>query len=124
MPGLHADVGNGAAEAAKGQAAAEALAVLVALRLCSPLLRGQRVAITVRSDSEAALGALGKLGSPTPAVNKVTREVALDVALSFYGVDAWTHVAAADDEIADALSRWSQPGVLPSIPRPSAPGPP
>ena len=99
-----------------GQAAAEALAVLVALRLWFPLWRGQRLALTVRSDSEAALGALGKLGSPAPAVNKVAREVALDVALSYYGVDTWTHVAAADNKGADELSRWSQPGVIPTVP--------
>ena len=62
------------------------------------------------------MGALGKLGSPAPAVNKVAREVALDVALSYYGVDTWTHVAAADNKDADELSRWSQPSVIPTVP--------
>ena len=100
----------------RGQAAAEALAVLVALRLWFPLWRGSRAAVAVRSDSQAALGALGKLGSTAPAVGRVAREVALDVALSCYGVDVWEHVPAERNKEAHILSRWAEPGVEPTVP--------
>ena len=93
----------------KGQAAAEALAILVALRAWLPLWGTTRTAVRVRSDSSAALGALGKLGSTAPHINLVAREVALDVALSRYGVDVWQHVRAEHNTEADMLSRWSSP---------------
>ena len=97
----------------RGQAPAEALAVLVALRTWYSTWAGCRLALQVRSDSTAALGALGKFGSPSPSVNKVAREISLDVAMSSYGVDIWTHVPAASNEEADILSRWHEPGVVP-----------
>ena len=100
----------------RGQAAAEALAILVALRLWFPLWRGSRAAVAVRSDSQAALGALGKLGSTAPAVGRVAREVALDVALSCYGVDVWQHLPAERNVEADRLSRWAEPGGDPTVP--------
>ena len=83
----------------RGQAAAEALAVLVALRLWFPLWRDRRVSVAVRADSQAALGALGKLGSTAPAIGRVAREVALDVALSYYGVETWSHLPAAHNKV-------------------------
>ena len=89
---------------------------LVALRLWFPLWRGRRAAVAVRSDSQAALGALGKLGSPAPAVGRVAREVALDVALSCYGVDVWQHLPADQNKEADALSRWAEPGAEQCVP--------
>ena len=84
----------------RGQAAAEALAVFVALRLWFPRWRGQRVAVSIRSDSKAALGALGKFGSAAAGIEKVAREVALDMALSYYGVTVWMHLPAADNKVA------------------------
>ena len=94
----------------QGQAAAEALAILVALRAWLPLWGSCRTAVAVRSDSTAALGALGKLGSSSPAVAIVAREVALDIACSRYGVDVWQHVRAEFNTEADALSRWAEHG--------------
>ena len=100
----------------RGQAAAEAMAILMALRTWLPLWGSMRSAVAVRSDSVAALGALGKLGSTAPAINRVAREVALDVALSRYGVDVWTHVRAEYNTDADALSRLSEPGAKYVVP--------
>ena len=62
------------------QAVLEALAMLVALRTWFPLWAGDRMAIVVRSDSMAALGALGKMASPAKGINIIARELALDVA--------------------------------------------
>ena len=70
----------------------------------------------VRSDSEAALGALGKLGSPTQAVNRIAKEVALDVALSSYGIDVWTHLPGEENKEADLLSRWFEPQAPQAVP--------
>ena len=68
------------------QAVVEALAILVALRTWHSVWRLQRAVLVIRSDSAAALGALGKLASPAPGVNAVAREIAIDVACSRYGV--------------------------------------
>ena len=101
----------------QGQAAAEALAALVALRMWLPRWSTARSAVTLRSGSTAALGALGKMASPAPPVNTVAREVALDVALSRYGIDVWTHISAEYNKEADALSRVSAPrGTLADVP--------
>ena len=100
----------------RGQSAAESLAILVAMRSWLPLWRVRRTAISVRSDSQAALGALGKLGSKAPAMAKVAREVALDIAVSRYGIDVWEHQAAEDNLEADVLSRWHEPGKATLVP--------
>ena len=101
----------------KSQAVTEALAVLVALRAWLPTWSQGRATMVVRSDSQAALGALGKLSSPCPAINAIAREVAVDVASSRYGVDVWAHVAGVDNDLADALSRIEEPGskALPGV---------
>ena len=95
----------------KGQAIVEALAIAVAMRAWLPRWATFRAAVAVRSDSTAALGALGKLASPNPAINKIAREVSLDVAFSRYGVDVWEHLPGVDNKIADVLSRAFEPGV-------------
>lgn len=94
----------------KCQAVAEALAMAVAIRTWLPTWGLQRTAVKVRSDSQAALGALGKLASPSVAINRIAREVSLDIACSRYGVDVWEHLAGSANEVADALSRASEPG--------------
>jgi len=101
---------------AKTQATVEALAILVALRTWWPRWSVIRAAITVESDSAAALGALGKLASPSPAINAIAREVALDVAVSRYGIDVWAHLPGTENVLADALSRLSEPGASYCIP--------
>jgi len=95
----------------RGQAVLEALALLVALRAWAPRWCNQRVRAHVRSDSTAALGAVAKLASPTPNVNLIAREVALDVAASAYGMEActWGHISGSLNDWADALSRLYAP---------------
>ena len=100
----------------KSQAIVEALAVVVALRTWLPTWGVHRTRIVVRSDSSAALGALGKLASPCRAINRIAREVGLDIALSTYGVDAWEHVRGAENTLADYLSRLCEPGCRASTP--------
>ena len=70
----------------KGQAV-EMLALLVAMRVWLPMWASARCVVTVRSDSQAALGAALKLASPSPVINKIAREMGLDIASSKYGVD-------------------------------------
>ena len=100
----------------RGQAAAEALAILVALRVWLPTWGATRATVTVRSDSQAALGALGKLGSRAPAVAAIAREVALDIAVSRYGLIVRQHVPGVQNVEADTLSRWAEPGKLVAVP--------
>jgi hypothetical protein len=100
----------------KSQAVLEALAIAVAVRTWLPRWATARTAVSVRSDSTAALGALGKLASPTPAINKIAREVSLDVAFSRYGVDVWEHLPGKDNVLADVLSRATEPGVVFELP--------
>ena len=47
---------------------------------------------------------------------KVAREVALDIAVSRYGIDVWEHQAAEDNLEADVLSRWHEPGKATLVP--------
>ena len=98
------------------QAAAEALAMAVALRTWLADWGLRRTAVKVRSDSQAALGALGKLASPSPAVNAIAREISLDIACSRYGIDVWEHLPGVKNVLADSLSRVAEPGVIPSLP--------
>ena len=70
----------------------------------------------VRSDSKAALGALSKIASPSVPVNKVAREVGVDVAWSRYGVEVWTHVPGKMNLWADDLSRLHQPNSHAQVP--------
>ena len=61
-------------------------------------------------------GALGKLASPNAAINKVAREVSLDVAFSRYGIDVLEHLPGKLNTVADALSRAFEPGTCFEIP--------
>ena len=94
-----------------GQAVLEALAILVAVRTWAPHWTSAKARVHVRSDSKAALGALWKLSSPTPAINMIAREVAVDVATSDYGLEpiSWGHVSGVLNEWADCLSRLTAP---------------
>ena len=94
-----------------GQTVLEALAILVALRAWARHWTTAKARVHVRSDSQAALGALSKMASPTPAVNLIAREVSVDVTRSDYGLEAisFGHVAGVLNEWADALSRLTAP---------------
>ena len=89
----------------RSQAILEALALCVAIRTWS----SDRTQVCIRSDSQAALGAIGKLASPCPAINRIAREIALDIALSRYGIDIQAHIKGKDNVLADKLSRMGEP---------------
>ena len=94
----------------KAQAIVETLALAVALRTWLPSWSAARAVVRARSDSQAALGALKKGASGSPAINRIVREIALDIALSKYGVDFVEHVRGKDNDVADDLSRLDEPG--------------
>ena len=92
------------------QAVFEALALLVAMRAWLSQWRDERTVALVRSDSLAALGALNKINGGKDIINKVMREVALDLAEGSYIVDIVGHLPAHLNDLADALSRMAAPG--------------
>ena len=94
---------------AKDQALLEFLALLIAVRLWKDFLCRQRWTVTVRTHSTAALGAACKLRSPEPRMNRIARELALDLAEAKYELDFLVHIPGLDNDIADALSRLFQP---------------
>ena len=110
---LSIEVGSSSA-----QATCEALALLVATRTWLPFWAEERATAVTRSDSLSALGAIAKGSSPSPPINLIVRETALDVACSKYGLEVFKHISGKDNVWADALSRVFAPGgtdALPSI---------
>ena len=79
----------------RGQALAEALCLAVAVREWAEDWQDERTVLLARSDAVAALGAINKLTSPTPAMNTIVREIALDLAESRYDLELVGHVPAA-----------------------------
>jgi len=98
------------------QALLETMAVLIGVRAWLPLWQDERLAIRVRSDSEAALGALRRERSSRPHVNAVVRELALDLAEGVYKIDVMQHLPGKDNAWADILSRLYQPGANVTLP--------
>ena len=85
------------------QATFEALGVLVATRLWRAVWCTRPTTVTVRSDATAALAALEKLRSRNPAMNRVARELALDVTFAPAGLSFRPkHVPGATNEWSDA----------------------
>ena len=93
----------------RGQALAEALCIAVALREWAPEWQDERTLLVARSDAIAALGALNKSSSTTPQLNKIVREVALDLAEGRYDLEVLGHVPAEWNVVPDALSRLHAP---------------
>ena len=81
-----------------------------------PLWKEERMAICIKSDSCAALGAFLKQRSPKPDINAVVRELALDLAEGRYRIDIQEHIEGKLNIVADALSRACQPGATGEIP--------
>ena len=73
----------------------------------------------LRSDSTAALAVVDKLRSKSPAMNRVARELAIDLTFSATGlVFRSPHVRGVVNEWSDALSRLAQPGSGARVPGP------
>ena len=92
------------------------MVILIAVRTWLPWWKNQRLAVALRSDSKAALGATQKLRSPSPSVNAVARELCLDLAEGKYDIDVLRHIPGKLDTWADALSRLEEPGSQARLP--------
>ena len=97
------------------QTLCENLAILIGARHWLPWWKTQRAQVRVRTDSAAAVGAWTKERSPSPAINTIVREAALDMAEGLYKIDVTEHIPGWTNELPDALSRMYQPG-KPKIP--------
>ena len=91
------------------QQAAEALAMLVALKLWLPYWRTASVSLKVRSDSVSALILLMHLKTSGKATNIIAREVALVLSEGTFMPSVYSHVPGVKNTIADCLSRRFSP---------------
>ena len=98
------------------QAIVENLAILIGVRMWLPLWKSQRVTVTIKTDSMAAIGAWSKERSSKPAINAIVREMALDQAEGLYEFTVIEHISGVDNDIADALSRLSEPDAGKTLP--------
>ena len=92
----------------------EAMAIPVALRCWSPLFT-IGTGVTVRSDSHGSLSAMAKLSSPSPSLDLVMAEMALDASGMVCGltpVDRLVHIPGVSNTVADPLSRMFSPSPL------------
>ena len=93
----------------RGQAVFEALCIAVSLRTWAAVWRDENSILVTRSDAIAALGALNKTSSSDPTMNRVAREVALDLSEGSYELDVLGHPPAQWNTATDALSRLFAP---------------
>ena len=98
-----------------GQQAAEALAILVSLRLWHRHWSTARTRLVVRGDNVAALTLLVKLQPKSASLTLVARELASDICQGLYEPDVQEHIAGISNDAADYLSR---PNRLSSEPLP------
>ena len=96
--------------------AAEALAMLVALRLWSSWWLDQRVCLAVQTDNVACLSMVCKMQPHSEQLGLIAREIALDVAQSSYSPDEAVHIPGIANKSADFLSRLHMPNA-PQPPR-------
>ena len=95
----------------KAQQAAEALALLVAVRMWLPRFKEQRITVlVVRGDNIAALQMAAKMQPKSPSLGIIARELALDLASASYAIDLVQHIVGLSNGVADALSRKFQDG--------------
>ena len=109
-------LGLGATPTSSDQQAAEALAILVALREWSPRWSNQRVQLSLRTDNVAALTTLVKLQPHSNSLGLIARELALDIANSAFSPDEAIHIPGLANQAADYLSRVFDPSYTPSPP--------
>ena len=103
-------------ESSKSQQAAEALCILVCLRLWKDLWQTRRSSLVVRSDSVTALTLVLYARAKGPTTSIIAREVALDISEGVYRPSVVAHVSGVANFTADALSRLHEPGKLGSVP--------
>ena len=101
----------------KCQQTAECLNLLVALRLWKEHWCTERVSLEVRADNIAALQLVLRLLGSTDAMNKIARELALDLGDASFRPDMVVHTPGVASNIADSLSRRFCPGENFSVPQ-------
>ena len=98
------------------QQAAEALAILVALREWAPRWLNKRVMLSLRTDNVAALTTLVKLQPHSNTLGLIARELALDIAASAFNPDEVMHIPGLANKAADHLSRICDPSASSALP--------
>ena len=101
---LHIPVGS-----PEAQQVAEAMAILIALRLWFKFWANGRVRLEVRSDSTVALIVTKELKGRSYGLRLVAAEIAIDIANASYEPDLFTHTPGVQNTLADLLSRRFQP---------------
>ena len=102
---LDIDLGESSA-----QQAAEPFAILVCLREWHHRWAHSRVVLEVKTDNIAALTLVASLRGRISALNRIGRELALDISEAHYAPTFVSHSPVVTNVIADALSRRFQPG--------------
>ena len=110
-----------------GQTTLELLAFLVAIRLWAAMFRCKARKLLIKSDSSAALAAVGRLASGVAVLNFLAGEISMCMEENDMEGIVATHVAGKLNVIADYLSRLHAPGAKDKQPsalvgtRPQAP---
>ena len=89
----------------EGQQVWESLTILAALRLWSPVWRGRRITLAVKSDSVSALIMLIRMKADGVGTALISRELALDIAEAVYQPNVGSHIPGVTNVLADHLSR-------------------
>jgi hypothetical protein len=90
----------------------ESLTLLVAARVWLPAHQQVR-RLRLKSDSLSALRLAVRLSSPSPAMNRIGCELALDLANDVYQFELCEHIAGITNTIPDILSRQFSPEAKP-----------
>ena len=93
-----------------GQQAFECMCVLIALRLWTKIWACERFSLAIKGDNITALAMVTKMKAQGPALRKIAREMALDLAETTYEPDLAVHTPGVQNDVADWLSRVFEPG--------------
>ena len=93
-----------------GQPVWEALTVLIAMRGWLPVWREARTSVAIRTDNITTISMLIKVKGTSPALRRIAKELALDLAEGTYEPDAVEHTPGVQNTVADVLSRRYEPG--------------
>ena len=102
---------------AESQQVLECLCVLVAMKLWFSHWSHDRATFRARGDNITMLVMVSELKGRSPAVNLITREVALLVARAAFKPIGAEHTPGVANRVTDILSRLTQPGKSSSLPR-------
>eukprot|EP00971_Amphidinium_carterae_P319386 6347776-Amphidinium_carterae.1 len=94
---------------AASQQTLECLALLVALRFWHTQWAQSRVHLTVRADNYAALYLLAKMTARSVPINRIARELALELATGCYRPNIIEHLPGVLNTLADYASRVHAP---------------